>query len=425
MRIAHLSDLHVTEGPRLEDQRETLEGIVDDALALDPHLWILAGDLYGRTVPHRSTPAERGVLFPAIVRMARHAPVVVIYGNHDHDPDLDGLAHLDGEWPIRVVKTAERFSVDTMAGRAQVYAMPYLSKRWILAGQDPPRSLADAQARVEKVLGDLLQVWTMQIRSARATRPRDAHLLVAHLQVAGSMISGGEVLAGQEIELTRAQLEGLPVDYGALGHLHLRQEPALRCWYPGSPWRNDFGETDPKGWNLVEVDPQDLSGPGVDDYPAQPDRLHCRVTRIASTCRHLVTLDYRWASEDEEGTPRWMARPDQIQLDLVQQTRAEVRMRLVCPEQWIASCPWVEEVERVRALGAVRMTIEKKIEPVYRVRAPAVAAARSDVDKVQAFWGTLATPPNEAEQAAALACLQELLTTEDEEVARTTQRLLA
>ena len=437
MKIAHLSDLHVTAGPRLADQAETLDGIVTEALAAAPDLWLIVGDLFGRTVPHRSTPEERAVLYPAIVRMAQVAPVVVCVGNHDVEIDLDALAHLGGDWPIRVVKRAEAMVVPTMAGPANLFVIPYPTKRWLLAGEDAPRSIAEQQAAVQERLAALLQLWSVRIRHRRESHPDEPHLLVAHLQVAGSHVSGGEVLAGQEIELTRNQLDGLPVDYGALGHLHMRQEAAHRCWYPGSPWRNDYGETDEKGWHAIEVFPPDADeerrfrfavtvSPQA-AYPGTGDRLPVLVQRHASTCRELVTLDYRWAADREDGAPGWLLYPSPASFAAVKRSRAEVRMRLTVPEQWVGGCPWDLEVAKLRDLGAVRILQEKKIEPVLRVRpsAVAVAAARTDREKVEAYWNTLATPPDPAEAAAALACLEELLTTEDEAVLATTKGLLA
>lgn len=437
MKIAHLSDLHVTEGPRLADQAETLDGIVTDAIAASPDLWLIVGDLFGRTVPHRSTPAERAVLYPAIVRMAQVAPVVVCVGNHDVEIDLDALAHLGGDWPIRVVKRPDPHGtvVPTLAGPANLYVVPYPTKRWLLTSTDAPRSIAEQQAAVQEGLASLLQLWSVRIRHRRESHPAEPHVLVAHLQVAGSHVSGGEVLAGQEIELTRNQLDSLSVDYGALGHLHMRQEAAHRCWYPGSPWRNDYGEVDEKGWHLIEVFPPDadeerrfrfaVSTAPQAAYPGTGDRLPALVLRHASTCRELITLDYRWAADRDDGAPGWQLYPSPAALAAVKRSRAEVRMRLTVPEQWVGGCPWDLAVAEVRQLGAVRILQEKKIEPVLRVRAPLVAAARTDREKVQEYWKTLATEPDPHEAAAALACLEELLTSEDEAVLATTSALLA
>lgn len=434
MRIAHASDLHVTEGPRLADQAATLAAMVDDIVAARPDMVLLTGDFYGRTVPHRSSPAERAVLFPAVVRLAGVAPVVVVYGNHDHDPDLDALEHLGGEWPVIVAKTARVIEVPTPAGVAHVYAIPYPSKRWLLAGEDAPRGLAEGQRVVGERLGALVNLWGHRIRRRRAAAPAEVHVLAAHLQVAGSSTAGGEVLAGNEIELSPAQLDGLPVDYGALGHLHLRQEPALRCWYPGSPWRNDYGERDPKGWHLVEVNTERARsfplGPVVvqrrDDLVHYPGTTwqHCAIVeRRPTQCRDFVTLDWRWAADREGGAPRWITRPGDAELAAA--AGAEVRARLVVPEQWVAGCPWEDELGRLAAAGAHRVQAEKKIEPTLRVRAPEVAAAPDRRGELLAYWRTLATPPDALEQQAALDLLAELETSDDEAVTRETRAALA
>jgi exonuclease SbcD len=405
MRIAHLSDLHITDGPRLDDHRATLSAIVTAILAARPHLILLSGDIYGRTVPHRSTPGERAVLFPALVRLAEACPVAVIYGNHDFDPDLDVLSSLGGQWPIRVVKLGETAEMQTEAGPASLYCLPYPTKRWLLAGTEAPRGLAEQQAAVEDRLRQLLTIWGMRIRAARKRAPAQPHIFLGHLQVGGSKTSGGEVLAGQEIELSSAALSDLPIDYGALGHLHLRQEVARRCWYAGSTWRNDFGERDPKGWQLVELG--EALGPD--------GRLPLTVEHRLSPCRDFVTLAYRWAADEEDGAPRWITRPTAAEIAAC--AGAEVRMRLTVPEQWVAGCPWDAEQQAVRTAGAHRLQVERVVEPRLRVRAPAVAEAPSLDAKLRAYWATLGTPPLDVEQASALDGLEELGRCTDEEIA--------
>jgi len=51
MRVAHVSDLHITSGPRLDDQRACLDAILADAARAEPDLWLVTGDLWGTTVP--------------------------------------------------------------------------------------------------------------------------------------------------------------------------------------------------------------------------------------------------------------------------------------------------------------------------------------------------------------------------------------
>ena len=419
MRIAHLADPHVTEGARLADQAATLAAVVDDILAAEPDLILVAGDLYGHEVPHRSTPRERAVLYPAIVRLASQAPVVVVVGNHDVAEDVAGVQHLGGAWPIVVVADARAITVDTLAGPCHVYAMAYPTKRALLAGEAIEGGMAGAQRAIEERLRVLLAMWGHRMRTRRAAAPAEAHVVLAHVQVSGCRTSGGEVLAGQEIELTRHELDGLPADYIALGHIHLRQEVAVRAWYPGSPWRNDFGEKDVKGWHLVHVGPVDVARAhaplGEGAYPAVPgERAAVYVEHHASPCRDFVTLHYRWAADHDEGVPRWITRPTDA--EIASCAGAEVKLVLVVPEQWVSGCPWADEVARVEAL-AHRVKQERKIEPRLRMRAPEVAAAIDAPTKMRAFWGTLATAPDANEQAAAIDALAEIDTRTDEEIA--------
>ena len=65
----------------------------------------------------------------------------------------------------------------------------------------------------------------------------------------------------------------------------------------------------------------------------------------------------------------------------------------------------------------MRIVEERKTEPALRMRAPAVAAAQTDAERLTAYWGTLASPPAAPEQAAALACLADLATMDDETIA--------
>lgn len=456
MRLAHLTDLHIIDGPRLGDHAETLGHVVDEIVAMRPDVVLLTGDLAGRTVPHRTTPRERAVLFPALVRLARVAPVAILAGNHDHDIDIDGLAHLDGDWPIMVLKGAGTQVINTASGPCALYWLAYPTKRWLLAGE-AATGVREAQTAVQEKLALLTSLWGGKVKRARARTPELPHVFLGHVQIGGCVTSGGEVLAGNEIELQRQHLEALGVDYGALGHIHKRQEIAPRCWYAGSLWRNTHAETDAfKGWHLVDIAPRlsELEA-RIPEPPPEHGGHHylrtggqqpMRVVPFPSGCRRFVTLDYRWGSPNDGEPPRWerdglrallIGAAVQTQTPTAWNTGenreavrqridgAEVRMRLIVSQQHAASsaAPWAREIDKVRQLGAHDLKIERLVEPVLRVRAPAVAAATTVAAKVRAYWTTLAAQPGDEDQAAALAQLQELLEMDDEAIAGTRQAI--
>lgn len=408
MRIAGLSDLHITDDHRFADQRACFDAWATAAIAARPDLWIIGGDCLGHT-PGKSTPPERAYLYQLVARLAEVAPVAVVQGNHDRAHDIEVMASLGGEWPIRVVTELTdpadfAFTVATRSGPAHLYCLPWPTKRHLLAGEDAPRGIAATNAAVQDALGGVFASWAMRIRRQRAKAPGEPHIGVGHLAVAGGVGSGGEVLSTGDIEITRHQLESIGVDYGWLGHLHGAQEVADRWHYPGTLTRQDFGEVEPKTWRVV-----DLGAPGPDG------KLEVRIDTRPTGCRELLTLRWRWAADTDDGAPRWAVHPSAAELARVR--GAEVRAIVTMPEAWAPSCPWAEEVARVRAAGAWRIVEERKTEPTLRVRAPAVAAAVSDDERLRAYWDVVASPPSESEQASALACLAELVACDDETIA--------
>lgn len=430
LRLAHLTDLHITEGPRLADQAEILEGIVRQAVQLGVQATLLTGDLYGRTVPHRSTPKERNVLVPAVRALARLGPVVVVPGNHDYPGDLDILGELGGgmDWPVVVANRPRVIKLQTPGVDLHVYAVPWPTKRILLQGQRVPGGPEATRQLASDKLHQLLGLWAARVKRTREKSCLTAQVLAAHCMTAGARTSGGEDLSGIEIELRRDSMEALGIDYGALGHLHYRQQVAERCWYGGDPWAVDFGETEDKGWHLVDVLPNaDRPEPSeVMDhhahtgggYGANPVWVH----QLPTHSRRWITLDWRWAADSEDGAPRWVTEPAPDAYDQVPD--AEVRARLVVPQQWVAGCPWDSVLADLRARGAHRITPQRVVEPVHRVRAPMVAAADTPLDKLQAYWGTLATRPDPVDAAAATAMLADLLSQDDEAIRGDTDRLL-
>lgn len=415
MKVLHLSDLHVTAGHRLDDQRATLHDLVTRALAAQPDLVLLTGDLYGKAVPHDPSAHERAVLEPELVRLAERCPIVVVPGNHDHAPSLARLPDLGGLWPITVPTAAGVIDVATPAGPADVYVVPYPWKRHLLAalGDEAPREPEAMRAAIGGYLEHLLVAWRGRIERKRRTDPARVHLLAAHVAVKGGTTAGGEVLGDREIELSMAALDALPVDYGALGHLHLRQHVAGRCYYPGSPWRTDHGEHEPrKVQHLVvlgepSVAPAQLAGDPMAPVERLPGQgMPGLVISLDTRCRAFRTLTWRWACREGSDEPAWLTRPTDAEVAAC--AGAEVRARVTRTDQVAVGFPWAAELARLEAAGVHHVLEEHAIEANHRVRAPAVAAATTTADKVRGYWTVIAAAPTADEQAAALEALAEL-----------------
>lgn len=437
IRIAHLSDLHLTEGPRLGDQAEDLDRVATAIQAARPHLIVLTGDYYGRTVPHRPSPLERAVLEPWIVRFAEAAPVVVLEGNHDHGEALELANLLGGAYPIRVVRGAEAFTVHTEAGPVECYGLAYPTKRWLVA-QAAALGLQETTDATSAAVGTILRTWATKIDRTRKRHPERPIVALVHATIRGSVLSGGEVLAGggQEVEIPPELLTAMAVDYGALGHIHQRQELAPRWWYVGDPWAVDFGEGGrDKGWHLAKIGADRHDPAAITTYAAGGGVRSMALEFRSSGSRDWITLDYRWALDESTGEGRWFRRPSAADLARIPgdelgrvsgrtENGAEVRARLVVPDQAVAGCPWDAELQALRELGAHRLQVERTVEPTMRVRAPEVAAAVDLTGKAGAYWTTLATAPTALERDAALGALVELETMTDDQIDGLTAELL-
>lgn len=386
MRIAHLSDLHLLDGPRLPWQREALTVALGQALKRGVDLWLVTGDLSGRTVPHEATVAERALLFSVIAEMSSAAPVVVLYGNHDKAGDLDPLRTIGGHG-VLVFDRPGAVELDTPGGRALVFALPYPWRRLALA-REHAQGLAEATAEVSRLLSSLVRLWAVQAQTARARGL--VPVLAAHAQVSGAQLAGGEVLQSTEPELSAGDLALMAPAYGALGHIHARQEMAPGCWYAGSPWPTEHGEhqIEAPGWLYVDTD-----AGTVEAVPLPSFRL---LTLTWELC------DGSWSGPGLDELER---------LDAAERERCEVRARFVLPAaQAKAALPFVAgRLDELRALGVGRIVEERRYLPGARARAPEVVEAVSLPAKLDCYWDSLEASPGASERADALDLLERLV----------------
>jgi exonuclease SbcD len=395
MKLLHTSDIHVTEGPRLDDQCGVLDAIVRSAVSGDVDLSIVAGDLAGTAVPHVATVIERAVLCHFFQRLANLGPVIVPRGNHDDAGDIEVYGRLAGKFPIVVATQPEHFTVPTRSGEAEVFMLPWVTTAHVGA----ILGAAGMPTGVEMVRGEAIRLFAQFVRlwiDAEPRQPGVPRILAGHVAIGGARLAGGEVLLGHDIELPGAMFETLDLDYVGLGHIHLEQSVSARAYYSGSPSPHSFGEPDPKGWNLIRLGP---ACPGGTPLP-EGDMT---IVRVPSPAAPIVTMHATW---DTVADAWILDKP----LDdyLAGLAGAEVRVVTSVPEALVDTVD-VARLERdVLAHGAGRVVVQRRLVASERVRSAAMAAATTVEEQVAATLDTFVPPVEDDQRARVLALVREV-----------------
>jgi len=383
--IVQIGDIHASPGPRNADRYAALDQIITEASGLDRlGAFAIPGDLFDAL----STTDDRNALDTRLQRMAGLAPVVICYGNHDRDGDLDGFARLGSRWPILVVDRPQCVRLALATGiTATIFALPYPNKaRLVSAGV--------AVGDVVDVAGDLLEPIFMAaaVTLADARARGDRTLMIGHINIAGAVASTGQPNIGHEIELSPRQLDRLGPIPKLLNHIHRPQQLA-GAYYAGSICRMDYGEIEDKSYlvlTLEDVDDpvEEASAWSIARRPlAIPPMFHVegRLTRerfaLAETC---VAEARRRYDEDD-----W--------------TGCDVRVRYTYAASERAVLD--EAPLRARFATALRVKIEGVAVPDRTLRAPTVAAATTLRDKLAAYLGVDALPADVAHKLDRLVSL--------------------
>ena len=375
IRIGQIGDLHVTDGPRFRDTTRCIDWVIEDGARQGVQLWILGGDLTGTTVPHESWLAERNYIDTVIQRMADQGPVVIVRGNHDMVDDIEGYGRLHGAHPIHLVTTPRMVTLEIAGESIALPCLPYPDKA--LLTNVSVGSIKETNRAAADTLRAVLRQWKTEID------PNRLSIAAMHLLIAGCELAGGEVLADQEVELYREDLEELGVDWVALSHIHKCQLMTARAAYAGSPNAQDFGAIDDKGYLIVDL--QKGSEPQV----------HRRYT----PSRKMVTVGAEWKA-DEEGRFGWVLDTTEVPAG------AEVRVRAVMPESQRGTCERERLEEILTAAGAHAVKVEPKVIPTNRVRSEAIGHARTSAERIQAYWDSLGAGAPTAEDRA--RCIEKL-----------------
>ena len=361
---AQTGDVHIDEEHYFGDTAQCLEWFVADAIGSNVNLFVINGDL----TTYKATIKERNLWIDMLIRMATHAPVVLIAGNHGAEltGDLYVYAKAKGKFPIYLCTEPEFIEFDRVA----IAVFPY------------PRKAEFVGASEESDLQTAFLEQLEEFNRRFARRPDCFRLFFGHFGVAGAKVSSGQPLVGRCAEYPLDPLRRLQAQYVGLSHIHLRQQLAPRVWYAGSLSRCDYSEEEDKGYHLVTLkEPRqqvDLSDLDVD-------------FRVSPT-RRMVELQAVY----ENGDFHFRTPPDPSRL---KDARVKV---VVAMAKGLHVCLGREEQERLRErlLEANPAELKVKIEhePESEMETASLSVARSAEDKLRAYWTLKGAPPVDQQQ---------------------------
>lgn len=378
-RIAVIADSHFDEHSRFEECIRLHSWIEQDIAKRGVDLILHAGDVFER----KSTPAERNAVATWLQSLARHAPVLIVRGNHDVVGDLQIFGELETKHPILVEEAAgvhelAGVAVAALAWPRKAELLARLGDRGVEAGE---QAAGDALRAVLRGLGQGLEGFD---------GPR---VLLTHAMVRGSVTSTGQPLVGCDMEIGLEDLALVGADFVALGHIHKGQEwthDETAMVYPGSPRRTAFGEIEEKGYVVADLDRVD-------------GEVEWTWERVVVPATPMLLIEADWCpAEVLEGarplviTSKTFPTPERVQ-------SAEVRLRYRTPSDARDAARDVAELLREQMLrdGAIAVKLEEEVIPSTKARAPEIARAVTLIDKLGLVWDRKNVPTERRERLRA------------------------
>ena len=306
MRILHFSDLHVgvenygrTDqvtglSTRLNDFLQSLDEVVEYALAQSVDLVLLAGDVYKGRDPSQTHQRE---FARRLVRLsAAGIPTFIVVGNHDLPNAVSRATAVEifptlGVPNVYVGSSLQTYLIPTKSGPLQLVAVPWPRRSGVLSREET-RGLSVEQVReeVQRRMTDYI------LDRCQKLDPEVPAVLSGHVTVNGATVgTERSMMLGNDHVLMAGNIARPELDYVALGHIHkhqvLRWDQPLMA-YSGSLQRVDFSEeADDKGFCVVDLDAAAPQGERLSDF--QFHRLDARP---------FVTVDVSIGSGDADPT---------------------------------------------------------------------------------------------------------------------------
>jgi len=295
VKLIHTADLHigksVCEHSMLDEQRYILASILDVVKREKPDAFLIAGDVYDKSVPSAEAVA---VLDDFLVRLSETGTkVFVLSGNHD---SAERIAFGGRLMQSRGVYVSPVYSGEFMPvtlkddlGEVDVWNLPFVRPATVRACLESDEQRAQVT--------DYTSAMRMAIAQMNFT-PGRRNVLLAHQFVTGAERSESEENVGGLDNVDASVFEGF--DYVALGHIHKPQNVAkdeagvARVRYSGTPLKYSLSEAShKKSLTVIELGVKadaSLSEIAVREIPLTPKH---DVREIRGTFAELVSPEFQ------------------------------------------------------------------------------------------------------------------------------------
>ena len=280
MKILHTSDLHI--GLKLnnrdlcEDQRFILNQMTERAAALEPDVFIIAGDIYDRAVPSAEAVEIFDEFIGKLVDSCPKCKVMLISGNHDSAQRINcyrnilqrenvyavGLPPRDPEEHI------EKVVVEDEYGKVNFYLLPFIKPSMVkkITGEDENGNNLSYEETIKKLIErehiDTFErnvIVSHQFYLPVGKNADEVDRMDSEIQTVGNV----DAVSAEVISC---------FDYAALGHIHKPMKVGSEVLrYVGTPLACSVSEAgQQKGMLLVNM--QDKGNIEVENIPLKPLR---------------------------------------------------------------------------------------------------------------------------------------------------------
>ena len=295
MKFIHTADLHigksVCEHSMLDEQRFILASILDVVKREKPDAFLVAGDVYDKSVPSAEAVA---VLDDFLVRLSETGTkVFVLSGNHDSAERIAFGGRLMANRGVYMSPVySGAFTPVTLkdeSGEVDVWMLPLVRPATVRACLESDEDRAQVT--------DYTSAMRMAIAQMKLTAGR-RNVLLAHQFVTGAERSDSEENVGGLDNVDASVFEGF--DYVALGHIHKPQNVAkdeagmARVRYSGTPLKYSLSEAShKKSLTVIELGVKaeiGLANIDVREIPLTPEH---DVREIRGTFAELVLPEFQ------------------------------------------------------------------------------------------------------------------------------------